>query len=165
MFRAFIFNEQMWGIGRSGAGIWVTSIDRKLAVNISTKKTEGDNCQMEETNDVKKKKKNLREKKVFFFGELRNWQYLHVVAQMVKNLPAMQDTWVWSLGWKDPLEKGMATHSSILAWKIPWTEGPGRLQSMGLLRVGRTKRLLLHFTIEGVFENYLKKPKELRMWR
>ena len=116
---------------------------------------------MEETNDVKK---NLREKKLFFFGELRNWQYLHLVAQMVKNLPAMQDTWVRSLGWEDPLEKGMATHFSILAWKIPWTEGPGGLQSTGLLRVGRTKRLLLHFTKEGVFENYLKKPKELRMW-
>ena len=43
----------------------------------------------------------------------------------------MRETWVWSLGWEDPLEKGMATHSSILAWRIPWTEGPGRLQSMG----------------------------------
>ena len=59
-----------------------------------------------------------------------------LVAQMVKNLPAMQDTWVRSLGWEDPLEKGMATHFSILAWKIPWTEGPGGLQSTGLLRVG-----------------------------
>ena len=53
------------------------------------------------------------------------------VAQMVKNLPAMQETQVQSVGWEDPLEKGMATHSSILAWKIPWTEEPGRLQSMG----------------------------------
>ena len=51
---------------------------------------------------------------------------------MVKNLPAMQDTWVQSLGWKEPLEKEMATHSSILAWRIPWTEKPGRLQFMGL---------------------------------
>ena len=50
---------------------------------------------------------------------------------MVKNLPAMQVTWVRSLGWEDPLETGMATHSSILAWRIPWTEAPGRLQSMG----------------------------------
>ena len=58
-----------------------------------------------------------------------------LVAQMVKNLPAMQETWVRSLGWEDPLEKGMATHSSILAWKIPWTEVPGRLQSMGSHRV------------------------------
>ena len=48
-----------------------------------------------------------------------------MVGQMVKNLPAMQETWVRSLGWEDPLEKGKATHSSILAWKIPWTEEPG----------------------------------------
>ena len=58
-----------------------------------------------------------------------------LVAQLVKNLPAMQETWVQSLGQKDPLEKAMATHSNILAWRIPWTE-PGRLQSMGLQRVG-----------------------------
>ena len=58
-----------------------------------------------------------------------------LVALMVKNLPAMQKTWVHSLGWEDPLEKGMATHSSILAWKIPWTKEPGGLQSMGLQRV------------------------------
>ena len=54
----------------------------------------------------------------------------------VKNLPAIQETQVQSLGWEDPLEKEMATHSSILAWRIPWTEGPGGLQSMGLQRVG-----------------------------
>ena len=59
------------------------------------------------------------------------------VAQMVKNPPAMQETWVWSLGREDPLEKGMATHSSILAWEIPWTEEAGKLQSMGLQRVGQ----------------------------
>ena len=53
-------------------------------------------------------------------------------AQTVKNPPAMRETWVGSLGWEDPLEEGMATHSSILAWRIPWTEEPGRLQSMGL---------------------------------
>ena len=56
---------------------------------------------------------------------------ISLVTQMVKNLPAMQETWVQSLGLGDPLEKGMATHSSILAWKIPWTEKPGGLQSMG----------------------------------
>ena len=50
---------------------------------------------------------------------------------MVKNLPAMQEMWVQSLGQEDPLEEGMATHSSILAWEIPWTEEPGRLQSTG----------------------------------
>ena len=53
-----------------------------------------------------------------------------LVAQMVKNLPAIQETQVQALGWKDPLEKGMSTHFSILAWKTPWTEEPGRLQSM-----------------------------------
>ena len=58
------------------------------------------------------------------------------VAQRVKNLPAMQETWVWFLGWDDALEKEMATHSGILAWKIPWTEEPGRLQYMGSQRVG-----------------------------
>ena len=59
-----------------------------------------------------------------------------LMAQIVKNLPAMQETWVLSLGQKHPLKKGMATCSNILAWKIPWTEEPGRLQSMGLERVG-----------------------------
>ena len=54
------------------------------------------------------------------------------MAQMVKNLLAVQETWVQSLGWEDPLEKEMATHSSILAWRIPWTEKPGGLQSVGL---------------------------------
>ena len=58
-----------------------------------------------------------------------------LVARMVKNLPAVWETWVRSLGQEDPLEKGMATHSSILAWRIPWTEEPGRLQSMGSQRV------------------------------
>ena len=55
-----------------------------------------------------------------------------MVAQKVKCLPAIQETWVQSLGWEDPLEKEMATHSSTLAWKIPWSEEPGRLQSMEL---------------------------------
>ena len=50
---------------------------------------------------------------------------------MVKNLPVMQEAEVWSLDWEDPLEKGMTTHSSILAWRIPWTEEPGRLHTMG----------------------------------
>ena len=59
-----------------------------------------------------------------------------LVAKVVNNLPAMQDTWVPFLGWEDPLEKGMATHSSIFAWRIPWTEEPGKLQSMGSQRVG-----------------------------
>ena len=58
-----------------------------------------------------------------------------LVVQMIKNLPAVQGTWVQSLGWEDPLGKGMATHSSILAWRIPWAEEPDGLQSMGLQRV------------------------------
>ena len=63
-------------------------------------------------------------------------QRASLVAQTVKNLPAMQDTWIRPLSWEDPLEKGMATHSSILAWIIPWAEEPGRLQFMGSRRVG-----------------------------
>ena len=59
-----------------------------------------------------------------------------LVVHIVKNLPAMQETRVQSLGWEDPLEKGQATHSSIHAWRIPWTEEPGGLQSMGSQRVG-----------------------------
>ena len=59
-----------------------------------------------------------------------------LVAQRLKRLPAMQETWVRSLGWEDPLEKEMATHSSMLAWRIPWMEEPGGLQSTGSQRVG-----------------------------
>ena len=62
-----------------------------------------------------------------------------LVAQSVKSLPAVQETWVQSLGWEDSLEKEMATHSSILAWKIPWTEEPGGLQSMGSQESDTTK--------------------------
>ena len=58
------------------------------------------------------------------------YSWVFLIAQMVKNLPAMQETWVQSLGWEDPLEEGMATHSSILDWRIPWTEEPGGLLSM-----------------------------------
>ena len=57
---------------------------------------------------------------------------------MVKNLPAIQDMWIPSLGWEDPLERGMTTYSSILAWEIPWTEEPVRLQSTGLQESDRT---------------------------
>ena len=68
--------------------------------------------------------------------EVKFWHSLGgVVAQRLKCLPAMRETWVRSLGWEDPLEKDMATHSSILAWEIPWTEEPGGLHSMGSQRV------------------------------
>ena len=64
------------------------------------------------------------------FAALLSLQWASLGVQMVKLLPAMQETWVRSLGWEDPLEKEMATHSSTLAWKNPWMEEPGRLQSM-----------------------------------
>ena len=63
-----------------------------------------------------------------------------LVVQMVKNPPAMKETWVWFLDWEDSLEESTATHCSILAWRIPWTEEPGRLQSTGSSRVDVTKR-------------------------
>ena len=69
---------------------------------------------------------------------------------MVKNPLAMQETWLRSLGQKDPLEKGMATHSNILAWRIPWTEEPGRLQSKGLQRAGHDK------AIKHIYENQVQ---------
>ena len=70
---------------------------------------------------------------VWLFG---NQFSISNVTQLVKNLPAMQETWVPSLGGEHPLEEGLAAHSSILAWRIPRTEEPGRLQSMGSQRVG-----------------------------
>ena len=69
-------------------------------------------------------------------GRPSGWGLTSLVAKTVKRLPAVWETWVQSLGWEDPLEKEMTTHSSPVAWKIPWTEEPGRLQSMGLQRVG-----------------------------
>ena len=75
---------------------------------------------------------------------MRKWTYFRclqrvdrtsLVAEMINNLPAMQETYVRSLGQEDPLEEEMATHSSVLAWRIPWTEEIGRLESMGSLRV------------------------------
>ena len=67
---------------------------------------------------------------------IKHMEYDFPVAQTVKDLPVMQKTWVLSLGWEVPLEKGMAIHSSILAWRIPWTETPDGLQSMGSQIVG-----------------------------
>ena len=71
---------------------------------------------------------------------LFNHSYLcraSLVVQMVKSLPTMQEIWVRSLGWEDPLQEGMETYSNILTWRLPWTEEPGGLQSMGSPRVGR----------------------------
>ena len=67
-----------------------------------------------------------------------------LVAQTVKNLPAMQETRVQSLGWEDPLEKEMATHSRILAWEIPWTVEPGGPQSLVSQRVGHTHTFMIY---------------------
>ena len=69
------------------------------------------------------------------FTSLHAPRQASLVAQTVKNLPAMQETWVRSLDWEDSLEKGVATHSSILAWRVPWTEEPGGQHSMGSQRV------------------------------
>ena len=72
---------------------------------------------------------------VFASQSLLLLHWASLVAQLTKNLPAMQKTWVLSLGWEDPLEKEMATHFSILVWRIPWREELDRLQSTGLQRV------------------------------
>ena len=74
--------------------------------------------------------------KPFFRMQALMLKWASLRVQTVKNLPATWNTWVWFLDWEDPLEKEMATHSSILAWEISWTVEPGRLQSMGLQRVG-----------------------------
>ena len=80
-----------------------------------------------------------------------------LVAQRLKHLPPMWETWVWSLGREDPLEKEMVTHSSILAWRIPWTEKPGKLQSMGLQRVGHNWATSLSLLLTYMKGLYLKR--------
>ena len=83
------------------------------------------------------------------------WGKTSQVVQIVKNLPAMQEIQGWSLGQEDPLQEGMATHSSILAWRIPWTEEPGGLQSMGS-QSGTTRRLsLTHSLYCGIITYFL----------
>ena len=84
--------------------------------------------------EIKKRQKDcdMGDTHVKIFAKTQQWA--SPVTQMIKNLPAVQ-TWVQSLGWEDPLEKRMATHFSILAWRISWTENPGGLQSMELQRV------------------------------
>ena len=95
-----------------------------------------------------------------------------LVAQMVKRPPAMRETQVRSLGWKDPLEQDMTTHFSTLAWKIPWMKEPGRLQSMGSLRVGQDWGTSLHFSLSCIGEgngnplqcSCLENPRDGRAW-
>ena len=84
----------------------------------------------------------------------------------IKNPPAMRETWVRSLGWEDSLEKGMATHSSILAWRIPWTEEPGGLQSMGSQRIGHDRATFISRSLVEKDTDILfrKEKKELIMF-
>ena len=87
-----------------------------------------------------------------------------MVAQTVKNLPAVQETWVQSLGLEDPLEKKRVTHSSILAWEIPWTEEPGGLQLMGSQRVGHTEQLSTYIRSDQISHSVVSnslRPHEL----
>ena len=91
------------------------------------------------------------------------------MVQAVKNLPATQEIWVWSLGREDPLEKGMATHSSIPAWEIPWTEEPGGLQFMVLQRVGHDWATNTFFqglkNTEYIKKFYDSTTKEKPIWK
>ena len=81
-------------------------------------------------------RRNRTQKMCLQLTKSSNYLGASLVARTVKNLPAMWEMWVPSLGWEDPPEKGMASHSSILAWRIPWAEETGGLQSMGSQRVG-----------------------------
>ena len=92
-------------------------------------------------------------------------KWTSLVAQLVKNLPAVQETWVWFLGWEDSLENGMATHSSILAWRIPWTEEPGGLQSIGLQRVRWVKRQRMNLRLKKKKRWWINlSSKTKRLW-
>ena len=84
-----------------------------------------------------------------------------LVAQMVKNLPTVQETQVQSLGWEGPLEKGVVTHSSIPAWRIPWTEEPGGLQSMVSQRVGQNWATNHHYIGVSTFSSAAPKPGDI----
>ena len=89
----------------------------------------------------------------------------YLVAQMLKNLPEVQETWIWSLGQEDPLEKGMATHSNIPAWRTPWTEEPGGLESMGSQKVRHNWATELNWTelVAQMVKN-LPAMRETQVW-
>ena len=113
-------------------GMWVASRDERLLTVSKKMELSATSSQVEFSQKYK-----WAQKWIFFFF-LQSPQIrigASLVAQRLKRLPAMKETWVRSLGWEDPLEKEMATHSSILAWRIPWTEEPGGLQSTGSPRV------------------------------
>ena len=88
---------------------------------------------------------------------MKVWIWASLVAQMIKHLSTIQETQVWSLGWEDPLEKEMAAHSNILAWKIPWMAEPGRLPSMGSQRVRHDWATSLWIKVESQFQDEDKK--------
>ena len=98
------------------------------------------------------------------FHKLLLYAQTSLVAQTVKRLSTMRETQVWSLGWEDPLEKEMAIHSSSIAWKIPWTEELGRLQSMGLERVGHDWATSIHLTSPLYAEPHYIKYQNFSGW-
>ena len=100
----------------------------------------------------------------FTISKLLYMNNTSLVAQMVKNLPAMWKTQVWSLGWEDPLEKGMATYSSILAWKIPWTEEPDGLYSPWGCRVRHDSNWACMHGCPGSFHKGGAFEVELKVW-
>ena len=116
----YLMKEEVTDIDYNGSGLWVTYEN-------GLRKRE-----------TREKQETAGSPEPFFKNLIPGFHKLvcSAVAQMVKNLPAMQEPWVRSLGWEDPLEKGLATHISILACRIPWTEEPGGLHSIGLQRVG-----------------------------
>ena len=93
-------------------------------------------------------------KEGFFLNIRFIYSWSSLVVESVKSLTAMQETWVRCLGWKDPLEKEMATHSNILTWRIQWTEKPGTLQSMGSQELDTTEWLSTHILIPATDELY-----------
>ena len=99
---------------------------------------------------------------VGFFTTSASWEapWASLVAQTVKNLPAMQKTWVRSLGWEDPLEKGVTTNSSILAWRIPWTEEPGELYCLGFPGSPDGRELASNVGAPGLIPGLGRSPRE-----